>query len=216
MWSIQNGQNELYRLYSNLVLNYIIKNSGVKMKKGSCLAILVFVVFVTSILYSQDALKKGSYSLSGSLTFSSSTNESMYDKIDQTSFVMTPGITYFVVDNFSAGLGISFGYYESNWKSNNQEIKYISRPVSFGPVIRYYFSVEKFIPFIEASYRYANSLQGNEDMNIYTFAGGINYFFAKSAALEPYIEYMKENYIVADQKQSGISIGLRINYFIID
>ena len=186
------------------------------MTKSNYLLVVVLVLFVSTNLFSQDALKRGSYSLSGSITFSNSTSESIHDETDQISFAMKPGFTYFFVDNISAGLSVSFGYYESSWKYNGHEIIFISRPISIGPVIRYYFSTPKFIPFLELSYKYSNSLTGNEDMNSYSFAGGINYFLTKSVALEPYIEYMKRNYLVADQKYSDFSVGLRINYFIIE
>ena len=53
-------------------------------------------------------------------------------------------------------------------------------------------------------------------MNTFSLAFGINYFLSKSVALEPYLEYKKSNYIVADQKMSSVGIGIRINYFIVD
>ncbi len=186
------------------------------MNKKCIIAILFFIVSFNSNVFSQEALKKGIYSLSGSITFSNSTNESKYGETNNLSFFMTPALTYFFVDNLSAGLSLSYGYSELTFKENTREYKFINRPFSIGPVIRYYFSSEKFIPFIEAGFRYSNSPTGNEDMNSFSFAGGINYFISKSVALEPYIEYSKTNYIVADQKISRVSAGIRINYFIVD
>ena len=53
-------------------------------------------------------------------------------------------------------------------------------------------------------------------MNTTAIAAGINYFLSGSVALEPYIEYRKTSYSVADQKINGISAGLRVAYFIVD
>jgi hypothetical protein len=167
---------------------------------------------MNSDLFAQEALKKGNYSLSGSVTFTSTTNESKYGETKDLSFYMLPALTYFIVDNISTGLNLAYGYSELTMQNN----KYISRPISFGPVVRYYFASEKITPFLEASYRYSNSLIGNEDMNSISFAIGINYFLSKSVALEPYLEYKKSNYIIADQKIIGVAIGMRINYFIVD
>lgn len=186
------------------------------MKTKFSIVILFFILFSNTNLFSQEGLKKGVYSLSGSITFSSSTNESKYGETKDLNFLMTPALIYFVVDNLSAGLSVSYGYFELTIKDKIREDKYIQRPFSIGPVIRYYFSGEEFIPFVEAGYRYSNSMRGNEDMNSFSFAVGINYFLSKSIALEPYAEYTKTNYIVADQKISRISIGIRINYFIVD
>ncbi len=55
-----------------------------------------------------------------------------------------------------------------------------------------------------------------EDAVTYSFAGGINYFLSKSVALEPYVAYENSTYIEGDEKTSGVSVGLRINYFIIN
>ena len=186
------------------------------MNKRSILTIFILFVLIASNVFSQEALKKGSYSLSGSISFSSGTNSARSNETDYLNFLITPGLTYFFIDYLSAGINLSYGYYENTWKSGTQEFKNIYRSVSIGPVIRYYFSSETFIPFLETSYRYSNSLSGNQDMNSYSLAGGINYFLSKSVALEPYAAYVKTNYIEDDQKISSISVGLRINYFIVD
>lgn len=186
------------------------------MNKKCIITILFFIVSLNSNMFSQEALKKGVYSLSGSITFSNSTNESKIDETKELSFFMMPALTYFFIDNLSAGLSLSYGYSELTFKESTREYKFINRPVSIGPVIRYYFSCEKFIPFLEAGYHYSNSLTGNEDMNSFSIAGGINYFISKSVALEPYFEYTKTNYIVEDQKINRVAIGVRVNYFIVN
>jgi len=180
--------------------------------------VLTSVILFTSLTnsFAQEALKQGSYNLAGSISFSSGTNESTFGKSESISVFVAPSLMYFFMDDFSFGLNFSFGYFESTWKSTNQESKYIYRPISVGPIIRYYLSGGTFIPFLEASYQYSNILTGNADANSLSVGGGINYFLTKSAALEPFIAYRRSTYISGDQKTSSISFGLRVNYFIIE
>lgn len=188
------------------------------MNKLNIFSIIVFSIIFNSILLSQDALKKGSYSLSGSIEFSAGSDKfTGYDN-NFLDFTMSPGTSYFFIDHLSTGVNISYGYFEYNLKSTNNsgELKLISRPISIGPVIRYYFASEPINPFVEASYRYSNSITGNQDRNGYSFAVGINYFLSTSVALEPYVAYENSTYIEGDEKTSGVSIGVRINYFIIN
>jgi len=183
------------------------------MTKKYFLVILLFYISLNSNLFAQEALKQGCYSLGGSITFQSSTNESpSYGETKNLGFTFEPTLSYFFVDNLSTGLSIGYGYYETNMQNE----KFISRPISIHPVIRYYFTGGKFTPFLEAGYLYSNDLSGNEDENSYSFAGGINYFLSKSVALEPYIEYQRSIYINGDQKVDGFFIGMRINYFIVN
>lgn len=186
------------------------------MKKYNHLSLLFVLLFLTSNLYSQDALKKGSYSLSGAVTYSSGTYNSDWGETDNENFEFSPAVTYFFIDNISFGIRISYLYSEFNDKIGDQEFLHIIRPYSIGPVMRYYFASNKFIPFIEASYSYSNTITGNNDGNNYSFAGGINYFLSKSVALEPYVEYSKRTFLQGNQKNSSVAVGLRINYLIVN
>ena len=186
------------------------------MEKYNCLSLLFLLLVITSNLYSQDALKKGSYSLSGAVTYSSGTYDSDWGETDIQNFEFSPAFSYFFIDNISFGLRISYLYSEFKDKISGQEFKHIVRPYSIGPVMRYYFASNKFIPFIEVSYSYSNSSTGNEDGNSYSFSGGINYFMSKSVALEPYVEYTKRTFLQGNQKNSNVAVGLRINYLIVN
>ena len=177
---------------------------------------VVIICLFASTMFAQEALKKGIYSLGGSVTFAGSTNELELEKIKSTDILILPSITYFIIDNLSLALDLGFGYNEISLETDHVNQTHISRDMVIGPVIRYYFSSSRLIPFIEAGYRYSNSLSGNNDMNTYSLAGGINYFLSKSVALEPYVEYSKTNYIVGDQNISRISGGIRVSYFIVD
>lgn len=186
------------------------------MRKLFVISIVSVFVSLNLSVFAQDALKKGVYSLSGGVSFLSSTNESIWETTNFLEFSFSPTINYFIIDNFSAGVSISFGYYQLSFNDSNNKNKYINRPISLGASARYYFSNEKFIPFVEGGYSYGNSLSGNEDMNAFNLACGVNYFLTKSAAIEPYLEYRRSSFIEAEQKVSGIAFGVRINYFIVD
>jgi long-subunit fatty acid transport protein len=182
------------------------------MTKKYFLVILLFSISLNSNLFAQEALKKGCYSLGGSIEFQSSINESQIGDIKSFDFNFQPSLTYFIADNLSTGLSIGYSYWETTiWND-----KSISRTISFHPVVRYYFTGGKLIPFLEGGYIYSNDLSGNEDKNSFSFALGINYFLSKSVALEPYVEYQRSIYIDGDQKVDGFFIGIRINYFIVN
>ena len=186
------------------------------MKKKCFLALVIISASIYSTALAQDALKKGVYSLSGSVTLSTSTNESKYDETKSLDLSLTPALTYFFIDNFSAGINISFGYSETTFKDKLYEATYIYRPYSIGATARYYFSSDKLIPFIEAGYNYNNFVGEHDDMNTAKVAAGINYFLSRSVALEPYIEYRRITSTSSDQKINGFSTGLRVAYFIVD
>jgi len=107
-------------------------------------------------------------------------------------------------------------YREQNLKNNYINGKYITRYISAGPHIKYYFTGGNMIPFLELSYLYSNLIGYHADGNSLSFSGGINYFLTKNAALEPFIKYTRATYLQADQKNNSISIGLRVNYFIFE
>ncbi|MEW6652010.1 MAG: hypothetical protein AB1394_00925 [Bacteroidota bacterium] len=116
-------------------------------------AILFVSILFNSNLFGQEALKIGIYSLSGSIAFTNSTNQSKYEEIKAMDIYLSPSLTYFFVDNLSAGINLSYGYHELTFKDKLREVKYIMRPFSIGALVRYYFSNAKFIPFVEAGYR---------------------------------------------------------------
>lgn len=189
---------------------------GVIMTKANLVLLIILFTLSSTNLFAQDALKKGSYSLSGSVSFSSGKSESLNIESDHLTFMLSPGITYFFMDNISAGIDVTYGYSELTWNDGAQESKNIIRPISIGPIFRFYFSTTTFIPFIEAGYQYSNTISGNNDSNSYFFAGGINYFLSNSVALEPYVKYSKIHQLVGDHKSSSVLIGMRINYFIVN
>lgn len=193
------------------------------------ITVLLFLSFLfNSVLFSQSAIKKGNYTLSGSVSYSYSKltmNSELSDytlKVDNFSFSPVFGI--FIADNLLVGGNISFNYNESNSQSTYRNIfgnpialenKNIRRYIALGPNIRYYFSSISFFPFIEIAYNYSDELASDQYGHIFNFTGGIDYFLSTSVALEPFIGYSLGTYKNPDQDLNTFSIGIRVNYFII-
>ena len=198
------------------------------MKLYNILVTISFLILSNSILFSQAALDKGNYSLSGSVSYSHSKNTynnelSDYEsKVDNFSF--SPDFGLFILNNLLVGGNISFQYNELNSKSTYRNLlgnpvtlegKNILRQLSLGPTIRYYFSGFKFFPFAEVAYNYSSALNSDQYGHILNFTGGLNYFISTSVALEPFIGYSLGTYKNPDQDINTFSLGIRVNYFIV-
>lgn len=198
------------------------------MKSFKVIAVLILVFFSGSTLFSQSAIKKGNYTLSGSVSYSYSKltmNSELSDytlKVDNFSF--SPAFGFFILDNLLVGGNISFNYNESNSQSTYRNIlgnpialenKNIRRYISLGPNIRYYFSSISFFPFIEIAYNYSTELASDQYGHIFNFTGGINYFISTSVALEPFVGYSIAAYKNPKEDINKFSAGIRVNYFIV-
>ncbi|MCX6152398.1 MAG: DUF3575 domain-containing protein [Ignavibacteriales bacterium] len=160
------------------------------LRSFSILFILLSVYF-----YAQTPVSKGVYSLSGSLSYSSISVQWQSYEDTETRFNLNPGADYFIIANLSLGLSINY-----NRSSFNDFWEY---SIGAGPAIKYYFSVEKVIPFVGAFYNYtainkANSYRYGPDVerkvykvhtNVFSFFAGIEYFLGRNVALEPKVTY---------------------------
>ena len=200
------------------------------MKIHKVFFLVIFSLFYNSLLFPQDALKKGIYNLSGSISYSyskstSSSNEPYYNSgianIKETYISMTPSFSYFIMNNLSIGGSISYYYAETEYSLSNTTNpslvfpKSISRNFGIGPSIRYYFSGNIIVPFLGISDFYSKNINSKQEGNIFTAVGGINYFLSNSVALEPFLSYSLSTYNKPNQNTNTFSIGFRINYFII-
>ncbi|MHB8339222.1 MAG: hypothetical protein ACYDEE_17540 [Ignavibacteriaceae bacterium] len=200
------------------------------MKIHKVFFLVIFSLFYNSLLFPQDALKKGIYNLSGSISYSyskstSSSNEPYYNSgianIKETYISMTPSFSYFIMNNLSIGGSISYYYAETEISLSNTTNpssvfpKSISRNFGIGPSIRYYFSGNIIVPFLGISDFYSKNINSKQEGNIFTAVGGINYFLSNSVALEPFLSYSLSTYNKPNENTNTFSIGFRINYFII-
>ncbi len=178
------------------------------------LLLLIAFLSIYSINFSQSPLDKGNYQLAGSVSFSKSEdkNESFHDK--SLYIQASPQLSYFVIDNLLVGGLLSFRYSEYEWTSPESYLS-VYRALSVGPLVKYYFRTESVIPFVGASASYLKYLGKDEYAYSLSFSAGVNYFIAKSLALEPFVQYDMTNYYKPESDQKEFSFGLRLNYFII-
>ena len=181
----------------------------------SIYSLLAGLLLLSSITLAQSALDKGNYQLAGSATFSYSKAETDYFDDESTSIQIAPQCAYFVDDNLLIGGLVSFSYDEYKWTEPETGLS-ISRHFGIGPLIKYYFRTENFVPFVGMSATY-NKYFG-EDRYGYSleFNTGLDFFIAKSFALEPFCSYKIRKFFETKTSQSTLALGLRLNYFIVD
>lgn len=178
-------------------------------------SIFLFVLFFSSVLLPQAALKEGVYNLSGGVSYSSSENTMKNESTRQNNLNISPSYNYFIIDNLLVGCALNFNYTELEYASNYyKSTKFIYRSYGIGPNVRYYFSSQKIFPFVGASVNYWHDIGSSQEGNRMAVTAGLNFFLTENAAIEPYFEYAKSSYNQPDQKISTFSFGCRMNYFI--
>ena len=174
----------------------------------------LFLTFVCSNVFPQSALKKDSYNLSGGFSFAiSNTDHPEFDS-ESKSIVFDPSLIYHILDIFSIGGSISFDYLETKITDNTGERKLIARVLNFGPKVRYYFHNQNFAPFVEAAFNYSTIIAEDNKGYSVSIGTGINYFFTKSIAIEPRINYVFSGYADPDYNSNTFRFGVGLNYHI--
>jgi len=175
--------------------------------------VLIFLSIYT-LSYGQSVLDKGNYQLGGSVTYDRGKSNNAYFHDKYTDIQLSPEYSYFVMDNLLIGGLISFDYNKYEWTYPDH---YLSRSKSLGigPLVKYYFRTDNLIPFISASATYNKYLDEDEHGYNLNFSTGLDFFIAKSLALEPFISYSTSNYYKPDSDSKQFSFGLRLSYFII-
>ena len=184
------------------------------MKNNQIFSIIVILILFSSNAFSQDAIKKGVYNLSGSISYSNSKNTDPNGSSNQFSFSLSPGISYFIIDNLLIGGYISYFYNEDKYSTYSFSSKSIHRQYGIGPGVRYYFPNTNFTPFVGVSASYTKVVNSSLEGNSFSFVTGINYFLVKSVAIEPYIEYSITSY-QKDNDNKTFRFGIRMNHYIL-
>ena len=179
----------------------------------------VFFVFLFSIsVTAQTPMEKGTISLNGSLSYSSQSYDGSDD--NRNILMLNPQAGYFIAENFSLGLSLSYINYSLGSASSTEW--------GIGPSLRYYLPAEKVKPFFSLGYGYTKSSNSsNDDTWIGTqiiITAGIDYFITKNVALETIASYSFNNerlpdsyksyYKSLDQKSTTFMIGVGLNFFI--
>ncbi len=185
--------------------------------KSELLFLLLIIFLFTESQYSQNIMKEGTYTLSGSVSFSY--NDSKFNDNESTSksFSFSPQFLYFLSDQILLGGNIRFSYLENELKNNffNVEEKIVNKSFSIGPILRYYFTKKYLNPFVEGSFLYSE-LIGRDSQDMWgEIGGGINYFLSNAVALEPFVNYAFLLDSDEDNRESStIVFGMRIQYYI--
>jgi len=175
---------------------------------------LLFLVLLQNLIYSQSVLKKGSYSISGGVSFSIHDNDYPDYNIETKYFIFKPSFNYHIIDVLSIGGNIHFDYSDEKIETDDSNQRSIERIISFGPKLRYYFSNKNFAPFVESSLHYSILLAEKGSGYRISFGTGITYFFTKSAAVEPHVSYIINKFTNPDYNIKKFLLGIGINYYI--
>lgn len=134
--------------------------------------------------------EKGHWSVSGNLGMSFTANNNRYENageyrgtIKNNSFNLKGGIEYFVIDNLSVGVSMTFANSNNKTTESDGTVSHDSKTsgIAIGPSATYYFTIPgKLRPFIGAGAGYIMEDYGNDDRFsglYYGGAAGATYFF---------------------------------------
>ena len=208
----------------------LLKNiKGLKMK--SLLSLILFLLFSANLIFAQNYFNKGTYSVSGSISYLSSTRDYYYGEYTSEKFTFSPIGSYFFINRFSTGMEFSYVNYNTSIEDLFNTHLY-KNTLLLGPIIRYYLANSKLSSFIEISYGFIiNNLEdiwfsdkSNQSGYNVKLGIGVNYFLTNDVALEPSIIYeyqrMKNMYLIEGNpeekylNEKNISIGIKLNYYI--
>lgn len=187
------------------------------------LTILIVLFSLPTIIPAQQPTDHGVYRLSGNVGVSYTNQNYPGWKEKDLDLTLSPGYSCFVVDNLELGLQLSYSFNYFTMKLSGHDNPNIERSgwyytLYMSPTFRYYFPMEKLLPFVGAKI----SFYSDEHMKFFkslksglsTISCGLDFFISKNIALEPSINYDFHFY-----KNGGsfnkISLGAGINYFIL-
>jgi len=183
------------------------------------LFVLFSILFLlTSFTFGQSEIKQGTFSLNGSISYTSNYEES--SDMDNSTFIFNPRFDFFVIDNLSFGLMLNYQNISFFGKNNSSW--------GIGPSARYYFNFENVKPFAGLGYSYSteNSSLSNDDIinNNIILSVGVDYFLTENVAIETIINYSFINmklpeayssyYSDLNVSRKSLAIGLGINVFL--
>jgi outer membrane protein len=116
--------------------------------------VLITIFCFSAFVVSNAQTNKGRIMVGASSTVNLGVSDTEYvnnagvesDSYKSTYLNISPKVGYFVIDNLAVGADI---YISSNTNKYSDNTKYITRQLSFGPFGRYYFPMDKFMPFVE-------------------------------------------------------------------
>jgi hypothetical protein len=160
-------------------------------------------------------ITKGNIMLSGGGSISQVKNSysTGFSNTSSINCALTPGFSYFILDNFAIGLNTNLEY--------SGLINSKTYTLGIGPKVKYYFNNGLFVN-AEVSYNSLHGISNNSYKgNFLAFKPGIGYaiFLNQKVSLEPGIFYEVINgkyhvsYGPADYKTSTLSLDIHLNVF---
>jgi opacity protein-like surface antigen len=187
--------------------------------KSSLIFSILFLMFAVQS-FGQNLTSKGTYSLNGTISFTSYSQEGVANNTTMLNF--NPGVDYFIIDNFSLGLSV-----------NIQEISYggsSNTAWAVGPSARFYLGKEHARPFFLIGYAYGkqNSSVSGDDLteSDIRLGTGLDYFLTDNVAIESIISYTFMNvtypaeyslyYVMPSHEVQTrvLAIGIGVNVFL--
>lgn len=183
------------------------------------------LVLLLSLAFSLNAfsqiekpITKGNMMLSGGGTiyYSKINNENPSGNSESSLFniSLTPGLSYFIIDNLAIGLNATISY---DGTKNNKMYT-----LGVGPMIKYYFSNGFFLN-AEVGYNHLEGISNTSvAANYFSFKPGLGYafFLNQKVSLEPGLSYefhknnYKNLYSPLIQKANTIMLELKLNIFL--
>lgn len=160
--------------------------------------------FTLAVLFASAQAEQGNFLISGASSFGFQSTSYEGPAENQTDILLTTRAGYFVIDNLSAGLLLSyFNSSQGDFKSSSSTI---------GPWARYYIGGKA---FVGAAYGISNSKTesgGSEfksDGSSLLFEAGYPIFLGESAALEPTLNYTTDS---SEGNKISSSIGIGVGF----
>lgn len=200
------------------------------------LSVSLICAFFPIFGQAQNPIRRGTYTLSGDITYSREHTEingfnnyssgitTTYSfSTDYSRFTFYPGFSLFVSDHILLGGSFHLSYQEFTFYQSGQypyEGNSISRSVGIGPEVRYYLSGANPIFFqgswMGTMYSSSSRVDENEFSNVLSLGIGADIFVSGSVAVEPLILYSNSNYHYGSERETigSWQFGVGINYFI--
>lgn len=178
--------------------------------------VIISIVLLSFMkIQAQDQIKQGVYSLSGTLSYFSTSYKTMDVDANESEITLTPSGSYFIVDQVELSFGIEYNRSSTTF-SGSPAVKLTSPGLELGA--RYYFPCGKVAPFLGANGQVSwNSFNGqiySPPTTFYSFAGGLEVFISEAAAIEPSIGY-SISHGTNPSTQNEFRIGIGVKYFIL-
>lgn len=161
---------------------------------------------VTTAINTSLITRSGSVEISGFLSYNKyDTQYNDNEKITQQVLLIEPAIAYFIINNLSFGLDLSY----LNQKTKSSGLTQSVKQTSIGPLAKYYIGKKRLRPFIQADYLFltGDNYEGGE----LDFGAGILYHVTGNIGLSLFGKYgiissAKEN--IDSQNRIFVGIGL--------